>query len=156
MKKIIIWILIILCVVVISVFLYFSLQKPDLIIEKVSLLPNSMTITIRNIGKKDAVGKIYICATDMGSEKHIQETVNNFTCGHEELANMDTMNGTSKELSLISIKAGESIDVWYQRMSYFGPLYIAVDRANEQENNNLIKESDETNNLYIIKQETAN
>jgi hypothetical protein len=131
-----------------GVYLYKD-QKPDLIIQNVSFLPYGMTVTIKNIGKKDAVGKIYLCTADMGDEKHKQQTVSDFTCDHVSLIKTDP-RGTP--LESVSIKAGESLDVWEQRSdSYVYPLYIAVDKTLDPALDNLIKESDETNNLYIIK-----
>jgi hypothetical protein len=132
-----------------GVYLYKN-QKPslpDLVIENVTLVPNGMTVTIKNIGKKDTIGPIYLCTTDMGDVKYKMETAANFTCGHFSLINMNPDVADQ----YISIKAGESIDVWNQSGSYYYPLYIAVDKTNEPKLNNLINESDETNNLYIIK-----
>lgn len=136
------------CAGAISVLVYMLIRKPDLIIEKVSLLPSGMSVTIKNVGKKDAIGKIYLCIADKGAEKHANETTGNFTCGHESLVNLDP-KGTQGEL--LPIKAGESFEAREQTDAYIGPLYISIDKANEPELNNLVREFSESNNLYIMK-----
>ena len=65
MKKLI-FILIALIVIigaVVAIFLYYN--RPDLIIENITVRPPGiLDVSIKNIGKQDAVGRIYLCLVD--------------------------------------------------------------------------------------------
>ena len=119
-------------------------QKPDLVIENVYKTPYEFTVTIKNIGHAEITSPVYLCVWDKGYREK-----SGSNCDQQMVTNLNTSDNAKSTFDVLPIKAGESYNFTFTGSSYFPPLYLAVDVGNDANTNNLVKESNENNNIFI-------
>jgi hypothetical protein len=159
-KRLVVPLLIIIALIVVAGFIiYIHFNKPDLIIENIVTKPPGVLdvtikntgwkdVTIKNTGWKDVTGKVYLCLIDMGNPKNKGTNEQNLKCDHTELVNI---NPNGKTGDIIPINKNSTLVFSVYGYSYFGPVYAYIDRSVEKSSDNLVSESNENNNLYILK-----
>ncbi|MFA6076485.1 MAG: hypothetical protein WC735_00210 [Candidatus Paceibacterota bacterium] len=132
-----------------GLIIFFHYNKPDLIIENiVTKPPGILDVSIKNIGRQDVVGRVYLCLIDTGSYKNKGKNLQDTPCDHAELVNMD-LKGQPGDV--LPIKKDETLSFSVYGYSYFGPIYAYIDKSSEVSSTNLVLESNEGNNLFILK-----
>jgi hypothetical protein len=149
MKRMLFISLIVIIIFGLGLVAFSNYNKPDLIIENIVTKPSGiLDISIKNIGKKDAIGKVYLCLIDTGSYKNRGKNIQDLSCDHTELVNLDSKG---RDGDVLPIKKNEFLGFLVSGYSYFGPVYAYIDRSNEVSSTNLVSESNEGNNSFILK-----